>query len=330
MRQTILSILLAVSFLGGCTRNLSPESQAQVQALRAELESTKKEVSAAEAQRARQSGGLLDTLVAIRLEILKTNAALIEQRIHAIESGAKVTVEIVATKVDLERAKQLEAELAKQELKVSEAERKASASSGGLIGAMAMMSTATERNTLAILRQQYLVARFGLGPLPLGAAPPTIMVPGQPATRAVAEGVSGLEVPSAQTAATPTAGESKELREQILEVTLLRKRYVKQGYSDFVSFDITFNATGLDKPARAVKGVMLFTDLFGEEKFGLRWTLEKPIAPGASYTEVGSGFDYNKFMDSHQWVRHTAMEDMKVKFRVDHILYQDGTKRDLD
>jgi len=75
---------------------------------------------------------------------------------------------------------------------------------------------------------------------------------------------------------------------------------------------------------------MLFTDLFGEEKFGLRWTLEKPIAPGASYTEVGSGFDYNKFMDSHQWVRHTAMEDMKVKFRVDHILYQDGTKRDLD
>lgn len=229
MRQTILSILLAVSFLGGCTRNLSPESQAQVQALRAELESTKKEVSAAEAQRARQSGGLLDTLVAIRLEILKTNAALIEQRIHAIESGAKVTVEIVATKVDLERAKQLEAELAKQELKVSEAERKASASSGGLIGAMAMMSTATERNTLAILRQQYLVARFGLGPLPLGAAPPTIMVPGQPATRAVAEGVSGLEVPSAQTAATPTAGESKELREQILEVTLLRKRYVKQG-----------------------------------------------------------------------------------------------------
>jgi hypothetical protein len=307
-----------VALLGACTRTLTPEKQAQVQALRAELEATKREVLAAEAQNAHYADGLIKALIALRLEILKTNEALIQQRIHAIESGAKVTIETVATKADPERAKQLEAELTKQELKVSEAEAKASLYSGGLVGAMAVMGAATERSSLAMLRQQYLIAKYGLASPRQGTTTPT-------------KSTEAPDGPHKQAAARPTTGDSDtELREQILDVTLLRKQYSKQDYEDYVFFDIAFNTKGLDKPARAIKGVLRFTDLFGEEKFALRWTIEKPITPGATYTEKGKGFKYNQFTDSHQWVRSTEKENMKVKFRVDNILYQDGATRTFD
>lgn len=318
IRQIVLCIICASVFLGACTRSLSPEEQAQVQALRTELEATKKEVAATEVQNTQYSGGLIKALMALRLETLKTNEALIQQRIHAIESGAKVTIETVVSKADPERAKQLEVELTKQDLKVSEAEAKASAYSGGLVGAMAMMGVATERNSLAMLRQQYLIAKHGLASPQQGAATP--MTAAQETKAALTE-----------VATAPVAGAFDEvLREQILNVTLLRKQYAKQDYQDYVFFDVAFNAKGLDKPARAIKGLLRFTDLFGEQKFGLKWTIEKPIAPGATYTEKGSGFKYNQFTDSHQWVRSTEKENMKVKFRVDSILYEDGTTRNFD
>ena len=50
---TIIIFLLLSAFKSG----LSPEQQAQVQALRAELDATKKEVIAAEAKDAQYSGG---------------------------------------------------------------------------------------------------------------------------------------------------------------------------------------------------------------------------------------------------------------------------------
>lgn len=318
IRQIFLCTIFISVFLGACTRSLSPEEQAHVQALRTELEATKKEISSAEVQDAHYDGGLIKTLIAFRLEILKTNEALIQQRIHAIESGARITVETVATKADPDRAKQIEAELMKQELRASEAESKASSYSGGLVGAMAMVGAATERNSLAMLRQQYLITKHGLASLQQNSATPT---------------TSAQETIAAPTevAVAPTTDDSDEvLREQILDVTLLRKQYAKQDYQDYVFFDVAFTPKGLDKPARAIKGLLRFTDLFGEQKFGLKWTIEKPIAPGTTYTEKGSGFEYNQFTDSHQWVRSTEKENMKVKFRVDSILYEDGTTQNFD
>lgn len=96
IRYAILCAICLCCFLSACTQSLTPEEQAQVTALRTELEATKKEVSAAELQNSQYSGGLVKTLIAIRLEVLKTNEALIQQRIHAIESDTKVSIETVA------------------------------------------------------------------------------------------------------------------------------------------------------------------------------------------------------------------------------------------
>lgn len=319
MRYQLSTCVLCICLaLLGCKRSLTSEEQAQVQVLRTELETTKKEVSAAELQNAKYSGGLVKALIALRLETLKTNEALIQQRIHAIESGAKVTIETVASKADPDRAKVLEEEMVKQELKASEAESKVNLYSGGLVGAMAAMGAATERNSLAMLRQQYLIARYGIALPQLGTLAPNV-------------GSQTPETaPKAGVPETTPRATDKDLREQILDVTLLRKQYTKQDYQDYVFFDISFNPKGLDKAARAIKGVLIFTDLFGEQKFALNWTIEKPVNPGVEYVENGSGFKYNQFTDSHQWVRSTEKDNMKVKFRVNSILYQDGVSRTFD
>lgn len=82
---------------------------------------------------------------------------------------------------------------------------------------------------------------------------------------------------------------------------------------------------GLNKPTRAVKGLLEFTDLFGEVKFRIGLTLNERLEPGRPFTQRGIGFEYNQFMAEHQWMRGTDKADMKVLFRVTNILYADGT-----
>lgn len=304
-----------ILFVSACSVGLSPEEQAQLQALKTDLEATKHEISTAEKKSDQFSGGAIKVLASLRTEILKTNEALIQQRIHAIESGAKITIQVSATSPDLDRAAILESELLKQEQKLEEALNKASSYSGGLVGAMAKMAVATEENTLALLRQQYLVAKHGLTSF-------------SPSITVSAESPSGSFENIADVSKNDISTE-KTLKFEIIEATLLRKHFDKQKYEEFISFDIKFDAIGLDKPARAIKGAFILTDLFNEEKFAIGWTIDTPISPSDSYTEKGSGFKYNQFRDTHQWVLTTEPSNMKVKFRVDSILYEDGTTREF-
>jgi hypothetical protein len=113
-------------------------------------------------------------------------------------------------------------------------------------------------------------------------------------------------------------------------VKLAKKKLAKDGYEDFVTTDLVFTASGLDKPARAIKGVLSFRDLFGEQHMALRWTIDDPLSPGQTVATSGSGFEYNQFKDDHQWVATTAVENIAMTYRVSNIIYQDGTRKDFD
>lgn len=294
---------------------MSPEAKAKVAALNQELTSTNQTLAAAKAMDAKYTGGAVKAFTTLRVQIIETNKELLKQRISAIESGAPVTVKVVTTKPDPKRAKALATELATQEKKAETAQSKAASAGGGLVGAMAHMESATEQNTLALLRQQYLIAKYGLAPLNI-------------TSHAGAESDTNNQM--AQTpSASPNTVDDNKVQFEIIEPTILSKRFAKQDYQDYIWFNIKFDAKGLDKPTRAIKGALILTDLFGEPKFGLNWTIDKPMSPGGTYTEKGSGFKYNQFLDSHQWVLATDLKDMKAKFRVDSILYADGTRRDF-
>lgn len=315
MLRKITVIFGLTLILSGCYGDLSPEQKAKIQELRTELDITKKEVAQAEAKYSQYTGGAIKALATVRLEILKTNEALLQQRIQAIESGAKITVQINATTPDIERANILEQELSKQEAKVSAALEKASASGGGLIGLMAKMNVTTEENTLSLLRQQYLIAKYGLSAVKLNTYTPS------PTTTTALNSTN--ELPNNE----PSA--ASDVKYDIILPTILRKHYAKQDYQDYIWLDVKFDAAGLDKPARAIKGALIMTDLFGEEKFAIGWTIDNQISPSGTYTEKGSGFKYNQFKSDHQWVLSTELNNMKIKFRTDHILYEDGTAREL-
>ncbi len=313
--HTIGFLSISLLFLFACTHSLDPEERKQIETLRSELEIVRKEVATAQTELSKYGGGIIQTLLLARIEILKTTEALIQQRTQAIEGNAPVSIQTQATRQDLDKADKLAAEIIKQEEKLSEAEIEADKYSGGLIQAIALSTVATQAQTLAMLRQQFLIAKLGL-PVP------------------IYETDTSLQTPSNNEAIAPLASEDKSLKKKleddIISVNLVHKEFTKQDYQEFIFFNLQYTASGLDKPARAVKGLLKLNDLFGETKFALRWTIDKPINPGQVIDEEGNGFKFNQFIDAHQWVRATQISDMKPTFTVSNILYEDGTRRDFD
>jgi len=311
------TLLLALFILSpACRRGPSPEDVQRIAALKTELEAVRTEVTEAEKKNASLTGGLVKALVEARLEILKTTEALIQQRIHALEAGAKISVEVPGTVPNEELAARLAQEIETQLVELSKARAEADKYSGGLVAAMKQATVATQEQTLAMLRQRYLAAKYGLSTIALPAA---------------AGGASEQEMPSPSPSIPPPTSVAvpAEVSAEILSVKLLKKRYAEQDYQDFIWFDIEFTARGLDKPARAINGVLNLQDLFGEPRMRINWTIDEPIKPGETVVERGTGFEYNQFLGSHQWVRATKLQNMTASFVVKSILYQDGTRRDF-
>jgi len=146
-----------------CATELTTEQKQTVASLKEDLNRIRQEIEQATSVDSQYSGGLIKTLIRMRLEVLKTNEALVEQRIHAIESGARIKLVVIATEPDPTRAAILAKEIETQREKVEEARIEADRYSGGLVHAMAETAVATSRNTLAMLEQQFFIAKYGLG-----------------------------------------------------------------------------------------------------------------------------------------------------------------------
>lgn len=146
----------------GCTAKLTPEQEKLDAALKEELGQIRQDVNAAKRDDANFGGGLIKSLIRVRLEILKTNQALVEQHIQALETGARTTVVVPVGTPDPTKAGELAEQIDAQRAEVSKARAEADRYSGGLVRAMAETTVATSQNTLAMLEQQYFVAKYGL------------------------------------------------------------------------------------------------------------------------------------------------------------------------
>jgi hypothetical protein len=176
--RNFLYIVLATAILSGCSgkRELTPEQLDLVAQLRSELSETDKSISNAEMEDAKIAGGLVKALITTRLEILRTNKALIEQRIHAVESGAKITISVPSYKTDPQDAERITKEIDSQLAEIKSAREDASKYGGGLVLAMKLSQVATQEQTLAMLKQRQLVAKYGLAYFP---APNVLTAPTQ-------------------------------------------------------------------------------------------------------------------------------------------------------
>jgi len=120
------------------------------------------------------------------------------------------------------------------------------------------------------------------------------------------------------------------LKPTFMTPDISNKRFEKYKYDENIWFDITWNTSSLKKPTRAVKGVLIFADIFGETKFQIKKTINDPLSPNMPLTETGIGFEYNQFKDSHKWMRSTDLKDMTFKFDVLNIIYTDGTSESFE
>ncbi|EPY7158017.1 hypothetical protein ACXEII_001808 [Klebsiella quasipneumoniae] len=168
MKKTLIATLVGITMLTGCgPQELTPEQKQEVSALKAELSQTEGEISAAKEVDQQFSGGLIKNLTTARLEVLGTNKALLEQRINAIESGAKIDVVVSGTKPDPELAASIKTEIDNLTVKINEAKADASQYTGGLIQVLKLSAVATEEQSMAMLQQKHLTAKYGLAEVKL-------------------------------------------------------------------------------------------------------------------------------------------------------------------
>ncbi|MEM0513937.1 hypothetical protein WCN91_00545 [Pseudoalteromonas sp. YIC-827] len=120
------------------------------------------------------------------------------------------------------------------------------------------------------------------------------------------------------------------LKPKFVSPIISNKSYKKYKYDEAITFDVTWDTSELDKPTRAIKGILIFSDLFGESQFRIRTTINNPLSPKTFFTETGIGFDYNQFKDSHNWMLVTDVKDMKVTFDVQNVIYADGTSESFE
>jgi|APTNR8051073442_1049403.scaffolds.fasta_scaffold04845_1 hypothetical protein len=161
-KNSVLVLILSVYSGQACAAGLASEQNRLVATLKQDLSRIRQEIERGTKEYEAYSGGLIKVLISMRLEILKTNEVLIEQRINAVESGAPITVVVNTTKPDPSRAAELATEVERQQARIAEARAEANLYAGGLVKAMAETAVATNQSTLAMLEQQYLIAKYGL------------------------------------------------------------------------------------------------------------------------------------------------------------------------
>jgi hypothetical protein len=190
---------------------------------------------------------------------------------------------------------------------------------------------------LTVEENQLLISyelRRGLGGL-LGLEPPQHVgkTVGQilEEQRAFQESAKAAEVEQARLAAEAKAkqdAQAEQLRSSIA-LAVYEKGFVESNwranqYKDLVTIECTYENKS-SRDIRAFTGTIRFNDLFDRKLFESSITISDPVAAGTRGTWSG-GIEYNEFVDEHQALRNTPLENMKVVWLPASILFADGSR----
>lgn len=117
-----------------------------------------------------------------------------------------------------------------------------------------------------------------------------------------------------------------------LSVNLTSKEFAAADFyagrpSDYLSFNIQ-QTNKSAKDIRGFKGVFAIKDIFGDEIIKISFKSDDVLRTGQSKKDKMS-LNYNQFMDSHQKLRSTAMENLRVEWQPEMIMFADGTALNL-
>jgi hypothetical protein len=103
---------------------------------------------------------------------------------------------------------------------------------------------------------------------------------------------------------------SKLVRVELIEKHLILEDYELEIYESRINFELRFHNISKDK-IRAVKGDLVFCDLFDAEIFRIGITMNDPIAPG-KFSIWSGGFPYNQFDREHAHFAGFKKEDLHL------------------
>jgi hypothetical protein len=307
VKKIILFLSLSLLFIS-CAKaqNFDP------QPLKNEIAGLEQTIVKARAESGQYSGGLIKALLDSRIQILENTKAMLEQRLAAGNYGVKISYKVdgkeyipPANKAEI--IKNLESEALQVSQELANAKKEADKYSGGLVQAMALSTVATIQQQLAMLDMKRCALIYDI---PLFA-----FIGGSTNTD-----MSGKTPVSA-------AGLPKEAPSEIdsmFDVKLTGKRVFEANYSNHLGFNLLLT-NHTEKDIKAVQGVCIFSDLFDQEILRLNLTLEENVPAGQSVKNNDYSMELNQFMAEHNRLRTIEMENLKMRFEAQAIIFKDGS-----
>lgn len=296
-----LLILLLISL--SCMRAQDFDAQP----LKNEIAGLEQTILKARAESAKYASSLIKALLDSRVEIYEHTKAMLEQRLAAGNhkviikynvDGKEYTPPSDKTKIILE----LESEALNVTKEIEIAQKEADQYSGGLVKAMKLSTVATLQQQLAMIEMKRCALVFDI---PLFAFWGKVSTP--PAS-------SQTEIPK----------ESPAEIDGMFDIKLTGKRVFNANYSDNIGFDFIFT-NHTDKDIKAVKGTAHFSDLFDTEILSISFTIEKAVPAGQSLKNSDYSLELNKFDDTHNRLKTITMDNLKMRFEVQSIIFKDGS-----
>ena len=106
-------------------------------------------------------------------------------------------------------------------------------------------------------------------------------------------------------------------------VTCFEKGFSEVNYQDYITYKFAIQNKS-DQDIRAVKGEIMFTDLFDDEIKTLSFTYDETIDAGAT-ANWNATTDYNQFMNDDVKLRNKDLEDLKIVWKPIKVIFKDGT-----
>jgi len=124
--------------------------------------------------------------------------------------------------------------------------------------------------------------------------------------------------------------EKSKLTDKV-DVKLINKGFqaadiYKGTYQDYITmkFELT-NKTGKD--VKGVQGNTIFYDIFDNQIYQSTFSYDQGIVANGTATWDAS-MEYNQFMDDHQKLKTTDLENLRLEWVPEVIIYSDGTREE--
>ena len=106
-------------------------------------------------------------------------------------------------------------------------------------------------------------------------------------------------------------------------VSCFEKGFENYNYQDYITYKFAIQNKS-DKDFRAIKGTLIFTDLFDDKIKSMTFKYDQPIKAGESVT-WDAQTSYNQFIDEDKSMKNKDLKDLKVIWKPEKIIFEDGT-----